>query len=70
MVGWNQVDDLLGLGCRDRRLETTMAHLEILVQDAEVAVQLQADARARLGRIHWPRKMLQCLEPESLATVL
>src|SRR5215813_11230140 len=37
-----QVDDLLGLDCRDRRLDTMIAHLETLVQDAEVAVQLQA----------------------------
>ncbi len=59
MVGWNQVDDLLGLGCRDRRLETTMAHLEILVQDAEVAVQLQADARARLRHLV-PRLPAMC----------
>jgi hypothetical protein len=43
-----QVDDLLGFGCRDRRLETMLAYLEALVQDAEVAAQLQADEQARL----------------------
>ena len=43
-----QVDDLLGLGCRDRRLETMLAHLEALVQNAEVAAQLQAEEQARL----------------------
>ena len=43
-----QVDDLLGLGCRDRRLETMLAHLETLVHDAEVAAQLQTDEQTRL----------------------
>jgi hypothetical protein len=46
-----QVDDLLSLGCRDRRLETMMAHLETLVQDAAVAVQLKADEQARLRHL-------------------
>ena len=46
-----QVDDLLGLGCRDRRLETMLAHLESLVHGAEVAAQLQADEQARLRHL-------------------
>src|SRR4029453_11521169 len=43
-----QVDALLGLGCRDRRLEAMLAHLETLVQNAEVAAQLQADEQEQL----------------------
>jgi Phosphotransferase enzyme family len=54
-----QVDDLLGLGCRDRRLETMLAHLETLVQDAEVAVQLQADEQVRLRHL-MPRLTAMC----------
>jgi Phosphotransferase enzyme family len=46
-----QVDDLLGLGCRDRRLETMQAHLETLVQNAEVAAQLQADEQMQLHHL-------------------
>ena len=46
-----QVDDLLGLGCRDRRLETMLTHLETLVHDAGVVAQLQADEQARLRHL-------------------
>jgi hypothetical protein len=46
-----QVDDLLSLGCRDRRLETIMEPLETLVHDAEVAALLQADEQARLRHL-------------------
>ena len=54
-----QVDDLLGLGCRDRRLETMLAHLETLVQDPEVAAQLQADEQAQLRHL-MPRLTAMC----------
>jgi hypothetical protein len=46
-----QVDDLLGLGCRDRRLEAMLAHLETLVQDAGVTARLQADEQTRLRQL-------------------
>jgi hypothetical protein len=54
-----QVDALLRLGCRDRRLEPMMAHLETLVQDAEVAAQLRADEQAQLRRL-MPRLTAMC----------